>query len=115
MRHRRRAAEAALDAAKAQYRSTVLGAFQNVADVLWAIDEDTRALDAAVTIETTAQQTWDLVKRQVAAGDSARSAALQAQSAWLSAHINRLSAEATRLSDTVALYQALGGGWASTP
>ena len=115
LRHRRRAAEAALDAAKAQYRSTVLGAFQNVADVLWALDEDTGALDAAVTIETTAQQTWDLVKRQVAAGDSARSAALQAQSAWLSAHINRLSAEATRLSDTVALYQALGGGWASTP
>ncbi len=38
--HQERAARAAFDASTAQYKSTVLTAFQNVADTLTALDQD---------------------------------------------------------------------------
>src|SRR5215471_14346790 len=46
--HKQKAAEAALDQAEAQYRATVITAFQNVADALRALQADARALQAAV-------------------------------------------------------------------
>ena len=42
--HKKRAAEAGLEQAAAQYRSTVINAFQNVADTLHAIESDADAL-----------------------------------------------------------------------
>ena len=49
--HKKRAAEAGFDEAAAQYKSTVLTAFQNVADTLEAIKSDADALAAAVHAE----------------------------------------------------------------
>ncbi|MGH8114166.1 MAG: efflux transporter outer membrane subunit, partial [Rhodanobacteraceae bacterium] len=49
--HQERAAKAAYVEAAQEYRGTVLGAFQNVADTLVALDQDAKALQAAATAE----------------------------------------------------------------
>jgi NodT family efflux transporter outer membrane factor (OMF) lipoprotein len=113
--HRRRAAEAAYEQALAQYRSTVIGAFQNVADVLQALDADEASLKAADALNQSAKRSADLVSRQVAEGDVPRLQLLQAQTTALMAHAALLAAESARIADVIALYQALGGGWDTTP
>jgi len=104
-------AEEATAQAAAQYRSTVLAAFQNVADVLRALQSDARALSAAITAEQSANRSIDLVRRQVEQGQVSSPLLLNAQQAYLQTSLARVQAEAARLADTVALYQALGGGW----
>lgn len=111
LRHRQRAAEAALDQAMAQYRGTVLSAFQNVADALYALDSDARALSAAVRFEAAARRTLDLTRGQLDAGAANILALLNAETAFQQARLARVQAEAARLSDTAALVQALGGPW----
>jgi NodT family efflux transporter outer membrane factor (OMF) lipoprotein len=111
LKHRQRAAEAALDQAAAQYRSVVLTAFQNVADSLYALQGDADALAAAVKAEKAAHNTLELTRHQLDAGAVNILALLSAQQAYQQAHITRVQAQAARYIDTVALYQALGGGW----
>ncbi len=95
----------------AQYRSTVLMAFQNVADVLRALQADSRALSAAIAAEQAASRSIDLIRRQVEQGQVSLPILLTVQQAYLQTSIARIQAEAARLADTVALFQALGGGW----
>jgi len=111
LRHRQEAAEAALVQAMAQYRSTVLTAFQNVADALRALQADARALSAAVAAERSAARSIDLARRQVEQGQVSLPILLNVQQAYLQASLARVQAEAAQLADTVALFQALGGGW----
>ena len=66
--HKQRAAEAGLEQAAAQYRSTALNAFQNVADTLHALESDADALKAAVAAEHAAKRTLDLIRRQLELG-----------------------------------------------
>src|SRR5262249_35040222 len=40
---------------------------------------------------------------------------LASQQSWLQARLTVVQAQAARLSDTVALFQALGGGWWNRP
>ncbi|MBV8031909.1 MAG: efflux transporter outer membrane subunit [Betaproteobacteria bacterium] len=108
---RKRAAEAAYDAAAAQYRATVLAAFQNVADALYALQADAEALSAAVKSEQAARRTLDLVIKQLQVGQVNYLALLTAQQAYQQAVINLAQARAARYADTAALFQALGGGW----
>ncbi len=109
--HRQKAAEATLDQAKAQYRSTVLTAFQNVADALQALDADATGLAAAERAETAAKSVFDITRRQQETGQAAGLAVMQAEETYEQALIGRIQAQAARYADTVALYQALGGGW----
>ena len=60
LKHKQRAAEAALDQAIAQYHSVALTAFQNVADSLYALDADAKGLNAALTSETAATKLLDM-------------------------------------------------------
>src|ERR1700737_2485786 len=60
--HRQKAAEAALEQAEAQYRTTVITAFQNVADALRALQSDARAMRAARRAEETAKASLDIVQ-----------------------------------------------------
>jgi NodT family efflux transporter outer membrane factor (OMF) lipoprotein len=113
--HKKRAAEAAFDQAAAQYRSTVLSAFQNVADTLEAIKSDADALTAAVKAQTAAKTSLDIAKRQLQLGAVSYLALLNAEQTWEQAVISRVQAQAARLADTAALYQALGGGWWNRP
>lgn len=111
LRHRQKAAEQGLQQAEAQYRSTALSAFQNVADTLHAIYADADALQAAAAAEQAAQVALDLTQKQLQAGYVGYLALLSAQQAYQQAAITLVQAQASRLGDTAALFQALGGGW----
>jgi outer membrane protein TolC len=111
LRYKQKAAEEAWTQSVAQYRGTVLVAFQNVADVLRALQADGRTLSAAVAAEQAAKRSLDLVRRQVEQGQVSLPILLNAQQAYLQTSLARVQAEAARLADTVALFQALGGGW----
>ena len=87
MWHRKKAADAALDAAGAQYRSVVLAAFQQVADALHALELDATSAGSGREAEQSYQQ----------------------------AELLLLQARAQRLADTAALFEALGGGWWNEP
>jgi NodT family efflux transporter outer membrane factor (OMF) lipoprotein len=111
----RRAAEAAFEQAAAQYRSTVITAFQNVADALYALQADAESLRAAVAAERAAKRTLDITLKQQEFGAVNYLALLSAQQAYQQALITRVQAQANRLADTAALFQALGGGWWNRP
>ena len=109
--HQERAAKAAYIEAAQQYRSTVLTAFQSVADTLTALDQDAEALKAAAAACDAAKVTLDLSERQVKGGYANYLSLLSAQQAYQQARINLIVAQANRFADTAALFQALGGGW----
>jgi len=109
--HRERAARAAYVQAAEQYRSTVLTAFQNVADTLHALAQDADALRAAAASADAAKVTLDLTTRQLQAGYVSYLALLSAEQSYQMALINLVQARANRYADTAALFQALGGGW----
>jgi outer membrane protein TolC len=109
--HQERAARAALKQAAAQYQDTVITAYQNVADTLHASLSDADALAADVQAENAARVTYELTQRQMQAGYVGILTLLNAQTAYQQALLTRVQAQAARYSDTVALFQALGGGW----
>ena len=113
--HRQRAVEAASDQAAAQYRSTVLTAFQNVADTLHAIQADAQALAAASEAERAAQRSLRIAQRQLQVGAVGHPVVLAAQQAYSQTAIALAQARAARFADTAALFQALGGGWWNRP
>jgi len=109
--HRKRAASAALKQAAAQYQNTVLTAYQNVADTLHVSLSDADALAADVRAENAAKVTYDLARRQLEVGYISYLSLLGAETAYQQTLLTRVQAQATRYGDTVALFQALGGGW----
>jgi NodT family efflux transporter outer membrane factor (OMF) lipoprotein len=113
--HRKRAADDALKQAAAQYQSSVVTAYQNVADTLHASLSDADALAANVRAESAARVTYDLTRRQMDTGYVNYLTLLSAETAYQQALLNRVQAQATRYGDTVALFQALGGGWWNRP
>lgn len=115
LKHREAAARASFDQAAAQYRATVLTAFQDVANTLEAIDADTRALQAAIKAEQTASRSLARTQAQVRLGDASALSLRVAQQARQQALLNLVQARALRLTDAAALFQALGGGWWNPP
>jgi len=111
LKHRECAAWAAYAQAKAQYRATVLNAFQNVADSLQAIRWDAEALRAAEKAEHAAAKSLKIARGQLEAGDISTLVLLTAEQAYQQALLNLIQTKVNRLSDTVALFQSLGGGW----
>ncbi len=108
---RRRSAIAAFDQAAAQYRQTVLVAFQNVADALNALEIDARALRAQAAAEDAARANFIVARNQYKLGGVSYLVLLNAEVQYQQTRINRIQAEAARYTDTAALFQALGGGW----
>jgi outer membrane protein TolC len=109
--HDLREARAAYDAAAWSYRGTVITAVQNVADSLRAIQNDADALKAARDFERASKISFDLAQQQMQTGNASILILLTAQQTYLQAVIQVVQARAARLADTVALFQALGGGW----
>lgn len=109
--HRQRAAEAAYEQAQQQYRSIVIGAFQNVADTLQALQADARAFKAAADNQRAAAQALTVARLQWRMGQTGRLSVIAAEQAFQQARMGASQAEANRLTDTAALVQAVGGGW----
>ena len=109
--HQERAARDAYTQAVAQYRSTVITAFQNVADTLNALQHDADTLQSTANAANAAKVSLDLTRRQLETGNAAYSDVLNAQQTYQTAAIALIQAQASRYSDTAALFQALGGGW----
>jgi NodT family efflux transporter outer membrane factor (OMF) lipoprotein len=107
--HRKRAADAALDQAAAQYRTAVLTAFQNVADALHALDSDADALSAASRAEDAAQKSLDVARHQLELGSVSYLALVNSEQAYQQAVVSLAQAQGNRYADTAALFQALGG------
>ncbi|HXY52633.1 MAG TPA: efflux transporter outer membrane subunit [Terriglobales bacterium] len=109
--HRERAAKAAYVQASEQYRSTVLTAFENVADSLHALEQDADAVKSAAAARDAAKVTLDLTTRQMQVGYVSYLTLLSAEQTYQQALINLVQAQSSRYADTAALFQALGGGW----
>jgi NodT family efflux transporter outer membrane factor (OMF) lipoprotein len=109
--HTKRAADAALHQAAAQYQSTVLTAYQNVADTLHALVTDADALAADVQAERAAKVLLDVTEARSKSGYTDYPTTLAAAIVYQQTVLSLAQAEATRFGDTAALYQALGGGW----
>jgi NodT family efflux transporter outer membrane factor (OMF) lipoprotein len=108
---RRKSSVAALRAAGAQYQATVIAAFQNVADALQALQYDALTLAAANAAADAAQKSLAVTQSQYRLGGQPLTAVLVAQTTYQNAVVTRAKAAASRLADTAALFQALGGGW----
>ncbi len=108
---RRNAVIAAYDAAAADYRGTVLGAFQNVADVLKALEFDAVALASQVEAESASRENFDIARLQLETGGTSFLSFLDAQRSYQQSRIALVQAQASRFADTAALFVALGGGW----
>jgi NodT family efflux transporter outer membrane factor (OMF) lipoprotein len=108
---KQREAEAQYDQARAQYRSTVLSAFQNVADSLHAIQVDAETLKAAGDAERATLRTLQIAQAQQRLGQVSGIQVLSVEQNYRLALQAEVQAEAARYADTVALFQSLGGGW----
>ncbi|HEY5009136.1 MAG TPA: efflux transporter outer membrane subunit, partial [Caulobacteraceae bacterium] len=113
LRHKQAQAQAALDQAEAQYRSTVLSGLQNTADVLQAIVDDAQALKHTSAAEAAAARSLQLARDAYEHGQTGVLPVLTAETADRQALVSLTQARAARYADTVALYQALGGGWSN--
>ncbi|MDP9902084.1 efflux transporter outer membrane subunit [Variovorax ginsengisoli] len=115
LEHREAAARASFDQAGAQYRATVLGAFQDVANTLAAIDTDAKAVEAAQKADRLAAQALARLQLQLRAGDASMLSLRLAHQSHQQARLGLIQARALQLSDAAALFQALGGGWWNLP
>ncbi len=108
-----RAARDVYDQAVATYRQTVLTAFQQVEDAL----SDLRILQAQYAAQqdavSLAQKAVDVSLNQYRAGTQAYTAVITAQNTLLADQQTLLSLQQQRLVASVALIQALGGGWSA--
>jgi NodT family efflux transporter outer membrane factor (OMF) lipoprotein len=112
---KRKAAVDTYHQAIALYRQTVLGAFQQVADSLRALDHDAATLVADDEALANASQALKLVEANYEGGLVTYLDVLVADTQYAQAQLNDIQANAVRFQDTVALFAALGGGWWNEP
>lgn len=107
----KRKALAACDEANGIYRQTVLEAFRQVADALYATQHDAETLAARTEAASEADAAWQIAAHRYDAGGISHIDLLEAQRQKLQAAIDRTSSAADRFQDSATLIQALGGGW----
>ena len=110
LRHQQHAAEDALEAAKANYRATALQSFADVSNALTALQTDGAALDAADRGDRSAGTSLGFATRQLQLGAVGTLSVLNASATQAAARQQLITARAARLTDTVGLFMALGGG-----
>lgn len=105
----KRASLAALDAAAANYQGVVLEALRNVADSLRALGHDAHTLSALAAADAAATASLASAQQQYALGALSYSRLLLARQQAQQSQLGLIAAQAQRLMDSVALYQACGG------
>ena len=109
------AAIAAYDQTVANYRQTVLTAFQQVEDNLAALriyGKEAETLDSEVK---DASKSAEVAMNQYKAGTVSYLNVVTAQTAALNAKLSALNLRKSRLTAMVLLIENLGGGWSSLP
>ena len=107
----KRRAVAAYDEAGSTYKQTVLTAFQQVADTLYAIQHDSEALQAREQASTEAAAAYRIASDRYRAGGISQLALLDAERQQLQTTLDRTASAAARFADSATLFEALGGGW----
>jgi outer membrane protein TolC len=107
-----RADQAAYDAALASYHKAVLEALADVDVAFTRLAQDERQRGQLLDAEARQQQLLDLARLQFQAGDTSRIPVLQAERSLLAQRDQTLQAQSQSLTALVAVYKALGGGWA---
>jgi NodT family efflux transporter outer membrane factor (OMF) lipoprotein len=113
--HEQRGTRAAYQQTAEQYRSTVLTAFQNVADTLSALEHDAETLKLTSAAADSSRTSLDLARLRYKDGYDSYLAVLSAEQTYGQARLSLAQAQAARFADTTALFQALGGGWWHRP
>jgi NodT family efflux transporter outer membrane factor (OMF) lipoprotein len=106
-------AEAAYDAAVANYRQTVLTAFQDVEDNLAALRVLAQELELQNQAVAAAQRAEQLAFNQYKAGTADYLNVVSTQTAALSNQRSALQLAGRQYSASVLLIKALGGGWSA--
>ncbi|HKB61216.1 MAG TPA: efflux transporter outer membrane subunit, partial [Gallionellaceae bacterium] len=104
-------AQAAFAVAGARYRSTVLTAFQEVEDnlsLLSNLTDESKSLNDAVS---DTQRTLDIAMNRYREGIASYLEVVTAQAAAEQVQLDALNVRRRRLSASVDLIRALGGGW----
>lgn len=109
--HKKRAALAAYQEAAGYYKNTVLQAFQNVVDVLSALEFNAAQLQAQEDSAKVALESVELARQQFQLGALSYLPLLDAERSYQQIRLAQVQAQAMRLANTAALFQALGGGW----
>jgi NodT family efflux transporter outer membrane factor (OMF) lipoprotein len=109
--HQRRSAIAAAQEAAANYKASVLGAFQDVANTFVALQGDADAFAASDSAQRAAEESLKLITAQYKSGGVSYVQVLTSEQTFQSAALALVKARAQRYADTAALFQALGGGW----
>lgn len=106
----KRAALAAFDAAAANYQSVVLEALRNVADVLRAVENDASRLVMLAAADEAARHSLRIIEARYRLGNADYEQILIAQQQVQRTRLELVAAQAQRLADSVALWQAMGRG-----
>jgi NodT family efflux transporter outer membrane factor (OMF) lipoprotein len=109
------AAEAAFQAAEAQYEQTVLRSFAQVADILQAIVHDAEDIEAQDKAVASAAASLHLTRLSYAAGNVGVLQVLDAERQYRQALLGAVRAKTQRFLDTAQLFLAMGGGWWDWP
>jgi NodT family efflux transporter outer membrane factor (OMF) lipoprotein len=115
LRAQKKSKIAAYDQAAEKYRQTVLLALQNVADSLKALEGDANVLKFQGDYEAFSQKSYQLLEQQYKLGAEEYLSVLTVEQQYKLARLDKIKAIAQRYTDTVALFQALGGGWNAKP
>ena len=107
------AAKAAYDASVANYRGSVLTAFQNVEDDLSGLSILAKQAEVQDALVHDATQGAQIAFNEYQAGTVDYTTAATAQTTQLSAQQTALSVQQERLLDTVSLIGDMGGGWSA--
>jgi NodT family efflux transporter outer membrane factor (OMF) lipoprotein len=110
----RRAALDAFKASAADYKQTVLKAFEQLADILQALAHDEKLLASQNRALATASEAVRLQRVNYANGGTGILNLLDAQRQYQQAQLNYIRAKAQRYQDTIQLLVAMGGGWWDT-
>ena len=90
-------------------------AFQNVADVLRALELDARTLQAQTEANAASLEALELMRKRYQLGGAPYLALINAERQYQQVQIALVDAQAARFADTAALFLALGGGQWQTP
>jgi NodT family efflux transporter outer membrane factor (OMF) lipoprotein len=104
-------ARAEFDASAANYRSTVVSAFQQVEDSLATLDHyHDASVDEKAAVES-AQRTLDFSLALYKQGATDYLTVVTSQTAFLQTQLQALNLDTLQLTASVDLIRALGGGW----